>query len=84
MQKLPTVRYVALGHYCSGERYKYADVTVNNEPHIRQAWGGRVVFLGEIPEYDWERGARIEGDFWNVVEREVEKRLGERSFDSVD
>ena len=84
MQKLPSVRYVALGHYCSGERYKYADVTVNNEPHIRRAWGIRVVFLREIPEYDWERGARGEGDFWNVVEQEVERRLGEGSLDSVD
>lgn len=84
MQKLPTVRYVALGHYSSGEQYKYTDVKVNNEPHIRRAWGALVVFLGEIPEYDWERGARGEGDFWNVVEREVERRLGEGSVDSVE
>jgi hypothetical protein len=31
--------------------------------------------LGEIPEYDWERGARGEGDFWDIVEEEVERRL---------
>jgi hypothetical protein len=83
-QKLPTVRYVALGYYCSGDKYKYADVTVNNESHVRRAWGVQVVLLGEIPEYDWERGARGEGDFWNVVERELERRLGEGSVDSVD
>ncbi|KAF8961356.1 hypothetical protein BDZ97DRAFT_1207800 [Flammula alnicola] len=81
MQTLPTVRYVALGSYHGGERYKYAYATVNNSPHIRAAWGVRVVFLGEIPQYDWERGARGEGDFWDVVEQEVERRLKEGSVD---
>ncbi|KAM6500031.1 hypothetical protein JOM56_003045 [Amanita muscaria] len=75
MQTLPTVRYVALGHYCGGERYKYADAAINNSPHIREAWDVRVVFLSDIPQYDWERGARGKGDFWNLVEREVERRL---------
>jgi hypothetical protein len=81
IQTLPTVRYVALGHYCCGERYKYADAAVNNSPHIRAAWGVRVVVLSEIPEYDWERGARGEGDFWDLVEQEVERRLEEGSVD---
>jgi hypothetical protein len=75
MKTLPTVRYVALGSYRGGEQYKYVCATVNDNPHIRAAWGVRVVFFGEIPELDWERGARGEGDFWDIVEREVEGRL---------
>ncbi|KIL66965.1 hypothetical protein M378DRAFT_159896 [Amanita muscaria Koide BX008] len=35
----------------------------------------------DIPQYDWERGARGKGDFWNLVEREVERRLEEGSVD---
>lgn len=81
MQTLSTVRYVALGHYCGGERYKYADAAINNSPHIREAWDVRVVFFSDIPQYDWERGARGKGDFWNLVEREVERRLEEGSVD---
>jgi hypothetical protein len=77
MQKLPTVQYVALGSYRGGGGHKYTYARVNNEPHIRAAWGVRVVFLLELPEYDWERGARGEGDFWDVVEREVARRLVE-------
>jgi len=76
IQRLPAVRYVALGSY---KGRKYADATVNNNPHIRAAWGVRVVFLGEIPEHDWERGARGEDDFWDLVEQEVERRLEEGS-----
>lgn len=74
IQTLPSIQYVALGHYCGGERYKYAETTVNNHFHIRAAWGSRVVFLSDIPQSDWERGARGEGDFWDLVEREVEIR----------
>lgn len=74
IQTLPSIQYVALGHYCGGERYKYAETTVNNHFHIRAAWGLRVVFLSDIPQSDWERGARGEGDFWDLVEREVEIR----------
>jgi hypothetical protein len=77
LQTLPTIQYVALGNYCDGERYKYAETVVNNSPHIRAAWGVRVVFLSEIPEHDWERGARGGGDFWDVVEQEVKRRLEE-------
>jgi hypothetical protein len=33
------------------------------------------VLFPEIPQYDWERGARDEGDFWDLVEREVKRRL---------
>ena len=78
MQRLPAVRYVALGSYKSR---KYGHATVNNSPHIRAAWGVRVVHLGEIPTHDWERGARGEGDFWDIVEQEVERRLEEGSVD---
>ncbi|KAJ6624081.1 hypothetical protein B0H10DRAFT_2008415 [Mycena sp. CBHHK59/15] len=82
IQTLPTVRYVALGYYSSGERYnKYVDAIVDNGHHIRAAWGVRVVFFSVIPRYDWERGARGEGDFWDLVEREVERRLEEGSVD---
>ena len=77
MRRLTTIRYVALGSYRSGERYRYAEAMVNNSPHIRAAWDVRVVFLSEIPGPDWERGARGEGDFWDLVEREVEERLGD-------
>ncbi|KAF8813435.1 hypothetical protein BYT27DRAFT_7220387 [Phlegmacium glaucopus] len=69
IQMLPTVQYVALGSYNSSERYKYTDATVNNMPHIRAAWGVWVVFLSRIPEG--------EGDFWDLVEQEVERRLEE-------
>ncbi|KJA20418.1 hypothetical protein HYPSUDRAFT_203734 [Hypholoma sublateritium FD-334 SS-4] len=79
MQVLPVIRYVALGHYRGGEQYRYADVVVNNSPYIRAAWGVRVVFLSEIPRADWERGARGGGDFWDVVEEEVERRLQDGS-----
>jgi hypothetical protein len=75
MQRLPAVQYVALGSHRGYEGNKFAVATVNNRPHIRAAWRVRVVFLGEIPEYDWERGARGEGDFWDIVEEEVERRL---------
>ena len=78
VQTLPAIQYVALGYYCSGERYKYAEIEVDNSPHIRAAWGGvRVVLLSEIPAHDWERGARGGGDFWDVVEQEVKRRLEE-------
>jgi len=79
MQSLPAIRYVALGHYYASR--KYADATINNCPHIRAAWGVRVVHLGEIPTHDWERGARGEGDFWDIVEQEVEGRLEGESVD---
>ncbi len=65
----------ALGYYHGDEKYRYADVVVNNSPHFRAAWGVRVVALGNLPRSDWKRGARGEGDFWNVVEDEVERRL---------
>ncbi|KAF8624564.1 hypothetical protein AX15_005811 [Amanita polypyramis BW_CC] len=81
MKTLPTIRYVALGSYHSGEEYRYADVTVDNSSYIRAAWGVRVVVLSKIPVCDWERGARGQGDFWDVVEREVEKRLQEGSIE---
>lgn len=78
MQMLPTVRYVALGFYGDGgEEDKYADITVNNHYPIPPEWGGRAVYLSTIPQHDWERGARGEGDFWDLVEREVERRLRE-------
>ena len=82
MRKVPTVRYVALGSY-HGEN-RYGDAVINNGRHRRKAWSVRVVFLGNIPDYDWERGARGKGDFWDVVEREVQRRLGESSVDLVD
>ncbi|KAF9473292.1 hypothetical protein BDN70DRAFT_925241 [Pholiota conissans] len=70
---LPTVRYVALGHYeCRGWDNR---VVVNNSPHITARWGIRVVRLSELSVYDWERGARGQGDFWDIVEREVQRRL---------
>ena len=81
IQTLSSVQYVALGHYCGGERYKFAEAIVNNRAHIRAAWGTRVVMLSDIPQYDWERGARGEDDFWDLVEREVERRLKEGSVD---
>ena len=38
--------------------------------------GVRAVFSGEILEHDWEQGTKGEG-FWDLVEQEVERRLGE-------
>jgi hypothetical protein len=81
LQKLPTVQYVAIGHYDNSERYRYADATVNHSPDTKAAWGVRVVLFPEIPQNDWERGARGEGDFWNLVEREVKRRLKEGLVD---
>ena len=46
---------------------------------ISEQHGVRVVHLGEIPTHDWERGARGEGDFWDTLEQEVERRLEEGS-----
>lgn len=79
LKKIPSVQYVALGFYRSGQQYEYAETTVNNSPHIRAAWGSKVVFLGTIPESDWERGARGGSDFWDLVEQEVERRLQDGS-----
>ncbi|KIJ94359.1 hypothetical protein K443DRAFT_362825 [Laccaria amethystina LaAM-08-1] len=84
VQRLPAIQYVALGHYCGGERYKYAETEVNNEPRIRAAWGVRIVFLSEIPWHDWERGARGGGDFWDVVEQEMHPLEGQRRSNKND
>ena len=76
MKALPAIQYVAHGNYqWRGERYGRADVVVNKDPHMRELYGARVVFLEKIPLCNWEQGARGEGDFWDVVEEEVEKRL---------
>ena len=75
MQTLPTVQYVAVGHYDNSERYRFAEATVNHNPDTKAAWGARVVLFPEIPQNDWERGARGQGDFWDLVEREVDRRL---------
>ena len=82
VQTLPAIQYVALGHYCRGERYN--ETEVDNSPHIREVWGVRAVFFWKIPEHDWERGARGGGDFWDVVEREVKRRLEDVSADRKD
>ena len=38
VQKLPTVQYVASGHYDARKMYRYACATVNNSPQIRGMW----------------------------------------------
>jgi hypothetical protein len=81
IQRLPTVQYVAIGHYDDSQMYRYAYATVNNHPYIRARWGARLVFLSGIPMNDWERGARGEGDFWDLVEREAKRRLKGESVD---
>lgn len=35
---------------------------------------GACVMMSDIPQYHWERGARGEGDSWDLVEREMERR----------
>ena len=80
MQTLPTVQYLVLGHYRSGEGNRYMTATVNNAPYIRAASPVRLVYLSNISMYDWDRGARGEADFWDVVEREVKRRLEEESI----
>ena len=70
---LPTVQNVSVGHYDNSERYKFADATINQIPDTKATWGVRVVLFPEIPQCDWERGARGEGDFWDLVKREVLK-----------
>jgi hypothetical protein len=86
MRTLPTLQYVALGYYRSSNQFEddvnaTVAATVNNIPHTRAEWGVQVVFLGRIPEYDWERGARGQGDFWGVVEREVKRGLRDKEVD---
>ena len=68
IQSLPTIQYVTIGHYDDSEIYRYAHATVNNSAQVREIWGARVVFLSGIPQNDWKRGARGEGDFWDLVE----------------
>lgn len=79
MQIVPTVQYVAFGYYGGGggdEWSRYADgAMVDGRPHFSALWGVKVVRLSMIPQQDWEHGARGGGDFWNVVEREVKRRL---------
>jgi len=77
IQTLPTIQYLALGYYRSGEEHRYMTTTVNNAPHTRARYPVRVVFLSEMSIYDWDRGARGEGDFWDVVEQEVQRCLAE-------
>lgn len=79
MQTLPTIQYVALCHYSCDESRKYTDAEVDNNPHFRARWGVRVVPLSWLPDHDWERGARGQGDFWDLVEQEVARRLDEGS-----
>ena len=74
---MPVVRYVSIGHYDD----RYPDAAVDNRPHIREEWGVRVVFLSGIPQNDWERGARGQGNFWELVEQEAKTRLTERLVD---
>lgn len=79
MKLLPVLRYVALCHFYRGDRYSYIDMVIHNELEIKEDFKDvRVVLLsGTIPPSDWERGARGEGDFWDAVEVEVERRLRE-------
>jgi hypothetical protein len=80
MCTLPTIQYVALGYYRGCDQYgDHVDSTDDTSPHTRAEWGERVVFLSGIPPNDWERGARGQGDFWDVVEQEVKRGLQERS-----
>ncbi|KIM37223.1 hypothetical protein M413DRAFT_31147 [Hebeloma cylindrosporum] len=75
LQKLPTIRYVAFIYYHVDNAYEYYINANNSPPHTRPEWGARVVFLSGIPQSDWERGARGQGDFWDVVERLVQRGL---------
>ena len=82
---LQGVRYVAIGHYEDIERWRYAQAMVDNSGSD-ESWSavqgtsgpgmqfGNVVFMNGIPQADWERGVRGQGDFWHVVEWEVERR----------
>ena len=79
MQRLPNIRYVALGQYNTSEDEKYTDASIIYHSVLRPTWGVRVVLFWEIPQHDWERGARGEGDFWDLVEREVERRIEKES-----
>ena len=72
MKALPVIRYVAIHRYV-GDRFSCPAIRVRDTPHLDV----RVVNLGGLPPSDWQRGARGEGDFWDIVEREVERRLRE-------
>ena len=74
MRILPTVRYVAIGRYNGSTWYRYAEAAIDDSPHGRERFGARTVLFSSIPQNDLERGARGEGDFWDLVEEEVERR----------
>ncbi|KAF9473293.1 hypothetical protein BDN70DRAFT_397832 [Pholiota conissans] len=79
LQKLPIVRYIAIGSYFTTRESRYAAATLFCLQSFTGVWSDRVVYLSEIPGHDWERGAWGEGDFWDIVEREVERRLAQKS-----
>jgi len=65
--------------------WRYAQATVDNSGSD-EGWSavqgtsgpgmrfGNVVYMNGIPLDDWGRGVRGQGDFWDVVEWEVERR----------
>ncbi|KIM38616.1 hypothetical protein M413DRAFT_447609 [Hebeloma cylindrosporum] len=79
---LPNLRYIAVGYYVDTERHRFGEAAVNT--NISTTWGSvgdgtvKVVLFPEIPQRDWEGGARGEGDFWEVVEREIDGGSGSR------
>lgn len=71
---LPSIQYVAVGHYVVSEWLMHAMEGSSIGLYSRAKWGPRVVLFPGM--CDWERGARGEDDFWGLVEREVDRRLG--------
>lgn len=55
----------------SGSDESWSAVQGTSGPGMRF---GNVVFMNGIPQDDWGRGVRGQGDFWHVVEWEVERR----------
>jgi hypothetical protein len=71
MPKLPALQYVAICSYGSNE---HGRTRVHNNRIARDVYGIRVVWLTGLTKRAWERGARGEGDFWEIVEQEVTSR----------
>ena len=71
MPKLPALQYVVICHYGSNE---HGRTRIHDNRVTRDVYGIRVVWLTGLTKRDWESGARGKGDFWEIVEQEVNSR----------
>ena len=72
MPKLPAIKYVAICSYKS----TYGHPVVNRRRPV-EIYGIKVVVLDGLTSRDWECGTTGRVDFWDIVEKEVTRRLTE-------